>query len=280
MDPDHPRQAHRRTAADDQDSQTTAVDTAADLELSISESVDPVFAGDPMSYTISLDNDGPSDATGAEVAIDALTLPAGVSFTGDAGDGSYSGGAAGGTRTVSVAAGATASRTFDLATASSAPAGTDVIAMSGQLSALAPGVDSEIGGRPDSAAETTSIEIRVDMEVASKASCPGRADPSSCAVADEVSPGQPMTWEVVVTNNGPSDAVDASLTDPLSSGLDGAIWSCTPSSASSKRPCIVATSPRPAARLPRSPRPRTPIATGSSPRRGGIRWRCWSCRGG
>ncbi|GAA3270261.1 SpaA isopeptide-forming pilin-related protein [Paenarthrobacter aurescens] len=39
-------------------------------------------------------------------------------------------------------------------------------------------------------------------------------------------PGQPITYTVVVHNNGPSDAVNAVLTDPLPASITGATWTC------------------------------------------------------
>jgi len=39
-------------------------------------------------------------------------------------------------------------------------------------------------------------------------------------------PGQPITYTVAVHNNGPSDAVNASFTDPLPASITGATWTC------------------------------------------------------
>lgn len=39
-------------------------------------------------------------------------------------------------------------------------------------------------------------------------------------------PGQPITYTVVVHNNGPSDAVKAVFTDPLPASIQGATWTC------------------------------------------------------
>ncbi|MEI2277788.1 isopeptide-forming domain-containing fimbrial protein [Paenarthrobacter ilicis] len=39
-------------------------------------------------------------------------------------------------------------------------------------------------------------------------------------------PGQPITYTVVVHNNGPSDAINAVFTDPLPPSIQGATWTC------------------------------------------------------
>jgi uncharacterized repeat protein (TIGR01451 family) len=66
------------------DSQTD-IDTLApeaDLSITKSDSPDPVVAGDPLGYTITVNNAGPSDATNVVVTD---TLPAGVTFVSTAG---------------------------------------------------------------------------------------------------------------------------------------------------------------------------------------------------
>src|SRR5438445_83000 len=45
----------------DLDTETTAVATSADLELTLSDSPDPVTAGNNLTYTIDVTNHGPSD---------------------------------------------------------------------------------------------------------------------------------------------------------------------------------------------------------------------------
>ena len=230
----------------DSDSETTSVTTEADLGVTVTDSVDPVYAGNNMTMTVTLTNDGPSDSSDTEVEVGAFTLPTGVTISGAPtipGGSTYPAGtsAAGGTWTVSVAAGSSADLVFPLAIASSAAAGVDVIAASAALDALNPGVVTALAPAvdplADSDSENTDIELQVDMEVSSKVSCPGEEVPSSCtAGTDEVSPGQRMGWEFVVENNGPSDAVGAKVVDTLTDSLHSVIWTCTPSSSNSTCP--------------------------------------------
>ena len=41
--------------------------------------------------------------------------------------------------------------------------------------------------------------------------------------------GDPVSYTISVTNNGPGDAIDASVIDMIGPDLVGAIWSCNPS---------------------------------------------------
>ncbi len=55
----------------------TKVNASADLRVTKSDSPDPVFAGNNVTYTITVYNDGPSDATGVSLSD---VVPAGTSF--------------------------------------------------------------------------------------------------------------------------------------------------------------------------------------------------------
>ena len=56
---------------------TTTVNASADLSTSVTDSPDPVVAGETVTYHVSLHNAGPSDAADARVT---LPLPAGTTF--------------------------------------------------------------------------------------------------------------------------------------------------------------------------------------------------------
>ena len=64
----------------------TAVQTRADLSITKTDSPDPVTAGTNLTYTITVDNAGPSDALGVVVSD---VVPAGTSFVSATGGGTY-----------------------------------------------------------------------------------------------------------------------------------------------------------------------------------------------
>ena len=55
----------------------TTVDHAADLQLTKTDSPDPVLYGQELTYTLTAHNDGPSETSGVALSD---TLPAGVTF--------------------------------------------------------------------------------------------------------------------------------------------------------------------------------------------------------
>src|SRR5439155_413904 len=75
------------TPANNSDTEPTTVQARADLSITKSDSPDPVSAGNNLTYTLVVDNDGPSDALGVVVSD---TLPAGTSFVSASGGGTYS----------------------------------------------------------------------------------------------------------------------------------------------------------------------------------------------
>ena len=70
-------------------SEDTTVITRADLSITKSDSPDPVIAGTNLTYTMTVDSDGPSDALNVSVSD---TMPAGTTFVSATGGGSYDAG--------------------------------------------------------------------------------------------------------------------------------------------------------------------------------------------
>ena len=187
------------TPADNTSSDTADVAAVADLSVTKTDLADPVVAGEGIGYTIEVSNAGPSDATSVTLdesdlaALDTVAMAPSqgtcelVTFTCDLGTIPP-----GTVVTVAVSA------TVPVATA----AGVDVL--SNTVTVAAP---ADTNAANDAATETTSVERSADLVVAKSVS-------PLTAVA-----GDPVTWTITTTNQGPSAAADVVVTDSLPAGL-------------------------------------------------------------
>jgi uncharacterized repeat protein (TIGR01451 family) len=170
----------------------------ADLSIQKTDSPDPVFAGQPLTYTLLVTNRGPSGATNVTITD---PLPAGVSFVSAA----ASQGGCSGTTTVTCTLGGLAagnSATVSLvvtALASGAPSVTNTASVAATETDPNPSDNT-------STAPTTVIPV-ADVAIAKIVSNP----------APLVS--QTFTFTVTATNNGPSTANAVAVTDVLPGNL-------------------------------------------------------------
>ncbi len=175
----------------------TVVEALADLVMTRSDSVDPVVAGTPLTYTTTVTNNGPSNAVDVVVAD---TLPAGVSL------GVTSGCAEdpGGVPTCSlgtIEVGTTKKFTVSMAVLS---ATLDNLVNRASVSSQT--TDASTGD--EATTENTAVETRADLVVTSSDS------------VDPVVAGLPLTYTVGVANNGPSDARDVAVSSSLPPGVN------------------------------------------------------------
>lgn len=128
---------------------------SADLVVTVADTPDPVTAGaGSVTYTVTVTNNGPSDASGVAVNI-AETFPPGV--TEGAGTPSPGTTWASPTWTVgALAAGASATLTLTVNVAASATAGTDVIS----VTATASGAEPDPNSANDTATASTTIQAQ------------------------------------------------------------------------------------------------------------------------
>ena len=189
----------------------TDVDTLtpeADLRITKTDSQDPVIAGKPLSYTIEVTNDGPSDATGVTMSD---TLPMGVTFV-------QSMPAA---PTCTENSGTVTCNLGSLTVGESRTVTVDVTVRSATIGeitnvATVSGSEGDLDVTNNTAEEATTVDAEADLSV-SKTDAP-----------DPVIAGANLTYTIVVTNNGPSDATSVTLSDTLPDDLT--LVSTTPGS--------------------------------------------------
>ncbi len=177
----------------------------ADLRLSHSAAPDPAFSGAPLTYTLRVSNNGP--LTAAAVTL-TDTLPAGMNFvSAAASQGTCSSG--GGAVVCSLGA---------------LPAG-DAISVSIAAAPALPGVFtatavvSSAAGDPQPADNIALAAATVD---------PADLALSTAVLSDPATANRLLSFQVVLTNNGPAAAAQVTLTDDLPAG---AVFSGVSSSA-------------------------------------------------
>jgi large repetitive protein len=171
----------------------------ADLAVTKTDTPDPVPAGNNLTYAITVTNNGPSAAQDVTVTD---TLPAGTAFV----SATPSQGSCAGTTTVICSLGSIANggvATISLVVNVSAGA---VITNT----ATATTTTSDTNSANNSATALTTVQAppapTADLAV-TKTDSP-----------DPVLPGNNLTYAITLTNNGPSDAQNVTLTDPVPTG--------------------------------------------------------------
>ncbi len=176
--------------ANNNSSATTTIMPAVDLALSKIDMPDPVYVGSRLAYTLTVTNNGPSNATGVVVTD---TLPAGVTLA-------SAGAGCAGTTTLVCNVGALdngANATVSIAV-------TVTTGASSFITNTALATANEVDFTPATANASTTVLPVADLSLI-KTEAP---DP---AVAS-----QPLTYTLVVNNLGPSAASNVVLTDTLS----------------------------------------------------------------
>ncbi len=182
-----------------EDQVSTQINTLIDLAIDKTGSPDPVTPGQRLTYTLTVTNAGPSDATGVQV-VD--TLPSGVVFvSATSSQGTVSG--SGSTVTAALgnlADGGQATVTI-LADVAAAASGTLVNA------ATVSGSEPETNLNNNTDQVSTTIQPRIDLAII-KADSP-----------DPVFAGGQLTYTLSVVNNGPSSATGVTVVDTLPTGI-------------------------------------------------------------
>ena len=179
---------------------TGTAEPVADVSVAKSRVSGSVIPGLPVSWTVTVTNNGPSVATDVTVADDVADVLTGLSATTDAGD----------LCTI------TAGNQVDCALGSLAPAATVVITITGDLPADFTG----------DLTNTATVDSPTDTTPANNTSTvPGTAVPTADVSitkvrdTDPIVPGEPVTWTLTVTNDGPSVATDVTVADDVADEL-------------------------------------------------------------
>ncbi|NLV46054.1 MAG: DUF11 domain-containing protein, partial [Candidatus Hydrogenedentes bacterium] len=177
----------------------TGLDNSADLVLVKDGAPNPVTAGQMLDYTVTVTNLGPSDAQGVELTD---TVPGsilnpevsldGLSWSPWTGSYLHGGLAAGGTFTVFIRGTVTPG----------APQGSQIV---NTASVAAQTADPNLLNNTDDA--TNNVNAVADLAIL------------KTAAPEPVTAGQVLTYTITVENQGPSSAVNVTVTDVLPAGL-------------------------------------------------------------
>ena len=182
--------------ANDSATDTDSVTTSADLGMVKTDSTDPVTPGQALTYTLTVTNNGPSDAATVQVSD---TVPAQftvTNVTSPTGACSHVGNVVTCTQPSLAAAGSLTVTVFVTANLAAAPGTyTNTATVSATTADAVPGNDS--------GSQDTTIVPSADLSIVKTDS------------ADPVNPGTSFNYVIVVTNNGPSDASSLTVTDTI-----------------------------------------------------------------
>ncbi|RKZ66090.1 MAG: hypothetical protein DRQ48_11040, partial [Gammaproteobacteria bacterium] len=185
---------------------------AADLWVTTTDGQDEAIPGETITYTITVANAGPDDVVGASVSDAFPASITGVSWTCDDTGGGSCGSASGSgeiAETVDLSDGAslifTATGTVD-------PAASGMLANTAAV-AIPEGM-TEINEANNSATDTDILVPSTDLSVT-----------LDNGVSEAV-PGEGVTYIIVVSNAGPSDAVGAQVVDIFPAEVTTVDWTC------------------------------------------------------
>lgn len=177
----------------------------ADLYIAKTDGSTTAIPGQPVAYTITVANAGPTSVSGATVADAVPTALSGASWTctASAGSSCTAGPIAGNINdTVNIAVGGTLTYVLN-GTLSPSASGT----LSNTASVTAPGTVSDPNTSNNTATDTDTLTPRTDLAT-SQSAAPNPASATSY-----------ITYTVWVANNGPSQASGVTLSDTLPTGL-------------------------------------------------------------
>lgn len=190
------------------------IDPRFDFTVTIAENADPVVPGSGagnLVHTVTITNNGPSDATGVTVNV-TQSLPTGTTLDSATPSGSTTFIAP--TWTVgSLASGASETLTLTMTVGATTASGTSA---STTATLTAPSGAQVINPGDDSDTEATSVAAESDLAV------------TKTNAGASLTPGvDNVDYTITITNNGPSAITTASLTDTFPAGVTGITWTAS-----------------------------------------------------
>lgn len=186
---------------------TGSADPRADVSISKTSTPSPYVPGNPLRYTFTVANNGPSNASGIRIQD---VVPADLSsFAWTCASCTPSSGMGDIDTVVDLTAGQSVSITLDGTVPSSTTStitNTATVAVPPELTDLDPGNNAST--------DVTTASPRADLLIAKS----GAPDPYV--------PGGDLTYTIAATNNGPSDVVGARVQDLFPPALAAFTWSC------------------------------------------------------
>ncbi len=185
-----------------------------DLGVTLTDSPDPVIAGNQLTYVATLGNAGPNDALDVLIT---LPLPAGTTYA------SSTSSAGASCTTPAVGANGTVACNWAGATPIGTPRTVTVVALVGaavangtvlSATAVAAGAGTDTAPGNNSATTTTTVSASANLSIT-------KTDGSPTAI-----PGTNTVYTVVVTNAGPSVATGATVTDNFPAETIFCSWTC------------------------------------------------------
>ena len=182
-----------------------------DVGVTKSDGQATAVPGLPLTYTIVAGNAGPAAASGALITDAVPAALTGATWTCAAAGGATCTPSGSGSINDSVNLPVGATVTYTL-TGTVNPSATGSLSNTAAVAAPSGATDPVPGN--NSAVDTDPLTPETDLSMA-------KTDGQTVAV-----PGQPVTYTITAANTGPSDAVDAVVTDTVPASLLGAAWTC------------------------------------------------------
>ncbi|MGE0126744.1 MAG: DUF11 domain-containing protein [Blastocatellales bacterium] len=194
--------------------------TTSDLAITKTNNASTIVPGAPTTYTIVVKNNGPHDVFGIPVTDPLPAVFTNITWTCSSSPGSSCLAASGSgnlnTR-VNLLNGGTATFQLTATPDPSAPAGQ--VTNTATVAPPEGAVDTNLNN--NTASDTDTLTPQADLSIT-------KTDGVTTVTA-----GTPLTYTIVVRNNGPSTVNGATVTDPLSSKLGAASWTCAASAGGS-----------------------------------------------